>query len=59
MTVEQWMTQVDAKLDRIIAKLNIVTKLEAMEMASIDDILDDVAELPTINDSFDVLFTKL
>jgi ABC-type long-subunit fatty acid transport system fused permease/ATPase subunit len=59
MTTEERLKRIEGKLDRVNEKLNVLTKLEAIEMAAIDDILTEVAELPTINDSLDALFAQL
>jgi hypothetical protein len=53
------LEELDRKLDRILAKLNVITKLEAIEMAAIDDLLTEVGELDDINDSLDMVFAKL
>jgi predicted component of type VI protein secretion system len=59
MTTEERLKRIEGKLDRINEKLNVLTKLEAIQMSGIDDILTEVAELPTINDSLDALFAQL
>jgi hypothetical protein len=53
------LEELDRKLDRILAKLNVITKLEAIQMSAVDDLLTEVGELDDINDSLDMVFAKL
>ena len=52
-------TRVERKIDRLTKLVRALLTAEIHIMALIDDVLDDVAELPTISDSLDKLFAAL
>lgn len=53
------LVRIERKLDLLLSATGAILRREQVIMASIDDILNDVAELPTINDSLDSLFVQL
>lgn len=50
---------INLKLDWIRRMLLKILTMEVYQVLTIDDILNDVSELPTINDSLDALFAQL
>jgi hypothetical protein len=53
------LARIERKIDLTLSALGAILRKEQRLMASIDEILTDVAELPTINDSLDALFVQL
>jgi hypothetical protein len=53
------LDSLDRKLDQVLRRLSILSLQGEIEMATIDDMLNELSELPTINDSLDLLFQKL